>query len=44
MFNLKFLLMKKEKCYQFYALSASDSPQEYRYIGVTSRSINSRFS
>lgn len=36
--------MKKEKIYQFYALSASDSPQEYRYIGVTSRSINNRFS
>lgn len=36
--------MKKEKIYQFYALSASDSPQEYRYVGVTSTSINIRFS
>lgn len=36
--------MEKEKNYQFYALSASDTPQEFRYIGVTSKSINSRFS
>lgn len=36
--------MKNEKLYQFYALSASDSPQNYRYVGVTSKSINSRFS
>lgn len=36
--------MENKKLYQFYALSASDSPQEYRYIGVTSKSINSRFS
>lgn len=36
--------MEKEKIYQFYALSESDSPQEYRYVGVTSNSINSRFS
>lgn len=36
--------MGKNKIYQFYALSASDSPQEFRYVGVTSKSINSRFS
>lgn len=36
--------MNEEKIYQFYALSESDSPQNYRYIGVTSTSINSRFS
>ena len=36
--------MENEKMYQFYALSASDSPQEYRYVGVTSKSINIRFS
>ena len=36
--------MNDEKIYQFYALSESDSPQNYRYIGVTSTSINSRFS
>jgi hypothetical protein len=42
--TLKYLNMGKEKIYQFYALSESDSPQEYRYVGVTSNSINSRFS
>lgn len=41
---LKYFNMKKEKMYQFYALSASDSPQNYRYVGVTSTSISVRFS
>lgn len=36
--------MEKEKIYQFYALSASDDPQNYRYVGTTSTSINARFS
>lgn len=34
----------EEKIYQFYALSEGDTPQEYRYIGVTSTTINIRFS
>ena len=38
------LIMENEKIYQFYALSASDSPQDFRYVGVTSKSINIRFS
>lgn len=32
-----------EKIYNFYALSASDSPQDIRYIGVTTRSVKERF-
>lgn len=31
------------KQYQFYALSEADQPQEFRYIGVTSKQINERF-
>ena len=33
-----------KKVYLFYGLSASDSPQNIRYVGVTSRSLNDRFS
>lgn len=36
--------MKKQKTFQFYALSSADSPDDFRYIGVTSNSIPSRFS
>lgn len=32
-----------KKLYQFYALSEESTPQDFRYIGVTSRSINQRF-
>lgn len=33
-----------EKIYQFYALSEESAPQDFRYIGVTSKNINQRFS
>lgn len=36
--------MEKQKTFQFYALSSADSPDDFRYIGVTSNSIPSRFS
>lgn len=32
-----------QKIYQFYALSASNDPNNYRYIGVTSLTIKQRF-
>lgn len=32
-----------EKLYQFYALSEESTPQNFRYIGVTSKEINQRF-
>ena len=32
------------KTFQFYALSNTETPDDYRYIGVTSNSIASRFS
>lgn len=32
-----------EKIYHFYVLSASDSPQRVRYVGVTTKSIQERF-
>ena len=37
--NLNFM----EKLYQFYALSEESTPQNFRYIGVTSKEINQRF-
>lgn len=36
--------MENKKVYQFYALSAADTPLEYRYVGVTTKQINERFS
>ena len=36
--------MENKKIYQFYALSAADTPLEYRYVGVTTKQINERFS
>lgn len=36
--------MEKQKIYQFYALSGEDNPLEFRYIGVTTKKINVRFS
>lgn len=34
----------QEKIYKIYTLSASDSPKEVRYVGVTVRKVNQRFS
>lgn len=35
--------MCKEKVYYFYTLQASDTPEEVRYVGVTTRSLQERF-
>lgn len=34
----------EEKIYSFYTLSSSNDEDNIRYVGVTSKTINSRFS
>lgn len=34
----------QEKIYKIYVLSASDAPDEVRYVGVTVKKVNERFS
>lgn len=34
----------QEKIYKIYVLSASDAPEEIRYVGVTTKQVNKRFS
>jgi hypothetical protein len=34
----------QEKIYRIYVLSASDAPNEIRYVGVTVKKVSERFS
>lgn len=34
----------QKKIYKIYTLSASDAPEEIRYVGVTVRKVKQRFS
>ena len=34
----------QEKIYKIYVLSASDAPEKIRYVGVTTKKVNERFS
>lgn len=43
MFNFKIFNKIMEKVYRFYTLSASDSPHDIRYVGVTTKTVKQRF-
>lgn len=48
MFNFKYKFMEEtlqtSKNYSFYVLVSEDDPENIRYVGVTTRTVNARFS